>query len=91
MKLPEYPGQSDRSTPYALVHLTGSRTFHLSPTEQSHDRHLTVSIGIKNLTNTSQPAPLLGGEDPFGEAFEASRIYGPIEGRRFLLRLAHGF
>ena len=91
MKLPEYPGQPDRSTPYTLLHLTASRTLHLDPTEQSHDRHLTVSVGVKNLTNTTQPRPLLGGEDPFGEAFEASRIYGPVEGRRFLLRLTHGF
>ena len=91
MKLPEYPGQSDRSTPYALMHLTASRTLHLNPTEQSHNRHLTVSVGVKNLTNTSQPTPLLGSEDPFGEAFEASRIFGPVEGRRFMLRLTHGF
>ena len=76
---------------YALLHLTASHTLHLEPTDQSHDRHLTVSLGVKNLTNTSQPTPLLGGEDPFGEAFEASRVYGPIEGRRFLLRLSHDF
>ena len=91
MKLPEYPGQPNQSTPYGLLHLTASHTLYLDPTERSHDRHLTVSLGVKNLTNTCQPSPLLGGEDPFGEAFEASRVYGPIEGRRFLLRLTHDF
>lgn len=91
MKLPEYPGQSNQSTPYGLLHLTASHTLHLDPTKRSHDRHLTISLGVKNLTNTSQPTPLLGGEDPFGEAFEASRVYGPIEGRRFLLRLTRDF
>ena len=91
MKLPEYPGQPNQSTPYGLLHLTASHTLHLDPIERSDDRHLTVSLGVKNLTNTSQPSPLLGGEDPFGEAFEASRVYGPIEGRRFLLRLTHDF
>jgi len=104
MKLPEYPGQSDASSPYVLIHLTASRTWHLaSPSSNGHDhnsggghhvdndRHIILSLGVKNLTDTSQPNPLLGTGDPFGEDFDASRIYSPIESRRFLLRLTHDF
>ena len=44
-------------------------------------RH-TLTAGIQNVTDATQPSPLLGVDDPFGDNFEASRVYGPLEGRR---------
>lgn len=72
MRLPPVPGHPDISPPFALVHTQVGRTL------GAH----TVSIGLKNATDTRQPAPLIAPDAPFSPAFDASRIYGPIEGRR---------
>ena len=38
--------------------------------------------------DATQRNPFLGIEDPFGEAFDASRVYGPLEGRRAFIEWA---
>ena len=90
MKLPLYPGESDYSVPYSMVHLTASHTWHVQSAGKP-SRNFTTTVGVKNFSNVSQPMPLLGIEDPFGEGFDASRVYSPIEGRRFILQLSHAF
>ncbi len=72
MRLPAVADLPLYSTPYALLHVSAGRTF------GTH----TLRLGFKNLTNTRQPHPLIAPEAPFSAAFDASRIYGPIEGRR---------
>ena len=34
--------------------------------------------GIENLLNVKQKNPIVGSENPFGETFDASLVYGPI-------------
>ena len=75
MLLPEVEGFPSHSTPYVLCHVSGGRKFGRG----------TFRFGIKNLTNTSQPTPIIGAESPFDESFDASRVYGPIEGRRMFV------
>ncbi len=41
--------------------------------------------GSENLTNYTQHLPIIGYDDPFGEDFDASVIYGPIMERKFYL------
>ena len=78
MTLPYYNETwNDESDPYALIHVSVNR----SMVDGRGGRH-TLALGIQNVTNTIQPSPLLGTENPFSEAFDASRIYGPLEGRR---------
>ena len=40
-------------------------------------------LGIENLTNFKQNNPIIASDDPFGEYFDASLVWGPIEGRKF--------
>ncbi len=68
---------TDVSNPYALIHVSFNRSW---STGQG-GRH-TLTSGIQNITDATQSNPLLGVEDPFGERFDASRVYGPLEGRR---------
>ena len=42
-----------------------------------------VYIGGENLTNFKQKNPILGCHDPFGDKFDATMIYGPIDGIMF--------
>lgn len=44
-------------------------------------RRLGIYAGVENLLNFMQPIPVLGAHDPFGLNFDASRIYGPTDGR----------
>ena len=68
---------TDISDPYALVHASVNRSI-VTPKSGRH----TLTAGIQNVTDATQPSPLLGVDDPFGDNFDASRVYGPLEGRR---------
>ena len=84
MTIPYYNESfNDISAPYALVNASVNRSF----VHAGGGRH-TLTLGIQNVTNATQPSPLLGTDDPFGEKFDASRVYGPLEGRRVFLEWA---
>jgi len=40
-------------------------------------------FGIENLTNFKQKNPIIAADNPFGDYFDASLVWGPIEGRKF--------
>lgn len=40
-------------------------------------------IGAENLTDFRQLNPIIAADDPFGQYFDASMIWGPMEGRKF--------
>ena len=45
--------------------------------------HVEVYLGVENLNNFIQPNAILDAENPFGAFFDASMIYGPLNGRMF--------
>lgn len=68
---------SDRSPDFFIVHTQLTRKF----------KWLDLYAGIENLTNYKQENPIISAEDPFGSAFDASMIYGPISGRMYYMGL----
>ncbi len=44
-------------------------------------------LGVENLLNFRQDNPIISANDPFGKYFDASLIWGPIEGRKFYFGL----
>ncbi len=46
-------------------------------------KKLELYIGGENLTNYIQKNPILGADNPFGDFFDSSIVWGPIIGRRF--------
>lgn len=42
---------------------------------------------VRNLGDFTQDSPLVAPEDPFGEAFDTSYVWGPLVGRRLVLGL----
>ena len=38
-------------------------------------------LGVENLTNYKQRNPIIASDDPFGDYFDATYVYGPIFGR----------
>jgi outer membrane receptor for ferrienterochelin and colicins len=78
MALPEYPEPYSRAT--------------RSPVFTTHNIQLMkrikaveLSFSIKNVLDYMQPTPLIDPARPFSESFDTTYIYGPLQGRRFVL------
>lgn len=69
-RLPDWEGQASRSPAFALLNAQVTRRF----------RRLELYVGGENLGNFMQPNPIIGFDNPFGNNFDAGRIYGPIMG-----------
>lgn len=48
-----------------------------------------VYVGGENLSNFVQPNPIIAADDPFGEYFDASQIWGPLLGRKIYIGLRY--
>ncbi len=48
-------------------------------------RGFSVYLGGENLGNFIQENPIIAADNPFGDDFDASMVWGPIIGRRFFL------
>ena len=46
-------------------------------------RYWNLYAGAENLLNYVQDHPVLGVDRPFGSEFDATRIWGPVMGRKF--------
>jgi outer membrane receptor for ferrienterochelin and colicins len=46
-------------------------------------RNWNIYAGVENLTNFVQHDPIIAADDPFGEYFDTSLVWGPILGRKF--------
>ena len=60
----------ERFAPYPQLNLQVSREF----------RHFTIYVGGENLTNYRQPTPIINADNPWGNRFEPSLIWGPVHG-----------
>ena len=45
-------------------------------------KRLDVYVGCENILNYKQKHPIIDAENPFGTDFDASRIWGPLMGRK---------
>jgi len=48
-------------------------------------RYWNIYLGAENFTNFKQPNPIEGAENPYGEDFDATNIWGPVVGRKVYL------
>lgn len=48
---------------------------------------IDIYIGAENLLGFTQDEPIIASEDPFGEYFDGTLIWGPIDGRKFYIGL----
>ena len=52
---------------------------------KSFKHGIELYSGIRNIFNFTQPSPLIDPGDPFGDNFDTSYAYGPLQVRRFYL------
>jgi outer membrane receptor for ferrienterochelin and colicins len=76
MQLPTFPGRARRSPWYGEHHVQATRAFATG---------VEVYAAVKNLFDYQQQDPLIDPGDPFGDTFDTFYVYGPVQGRRFVL------
>ena len=82
MFLPTFPAPFERAeiSPWFSQH-------HLQVKKIFSDE-LSVYIGVKNVFNYTQDSPIVDWENPFGDNFDTSYAYGPLQSRRLLFGLS---
>lgn len=79
MNLPTYPEPFERaevSPWFSQHHLQIRKTF---------SDNFSAYLGVKNVFNYTQETPLVDWQNPFGDNFDTSYAYGPLQTRRLLL------
>tara|TARA_B100000963_G_scaffold74666_1_gene62756 strand:- start:3961 stop:6132 length:2172 start_codon:yes stop_codon:yes gene_type:complete len=79
MSLPTFPHPFERAEEspwFSQHHLQIKKLFSES---------LTAFMGVKNIFNYTQVSPLIDWQNPFGDDFDTSYAYGPLQSRRFLI------
>ena len=66
---------------YYILHAQITRKF----------RNMDIYFGSENLTNFKQHNPIIAADDPFGNYFDSSLIWGPFMGRMFYAGIRYTF
>jgi outer membrane cobalamin receptor len=74
---PEKYQRPESSPVYAVVNAQVSKFF----------RKWDIYVGVENLTGYTQKDPIIAADDPFGEYFDATQVWGPLVGRKFYMGL----
>lgn len=53
-------------------------------------RKWSIYAGCENIGDFMQHHPILGADDPWGDGFDSSKIWGPVHGRKFYLGVRFG-
>ena len=77
--LPEHFRMPSQSPEYTIIHAQITRRWN----------NFDLYVGGENLTNFKQHNPILGWDNPYGDHFDASMIWGPIMGRMFYMGLRY--
>jgi outer membrane receptor for ferrienterochelin and colicins len=77
--LPHHFQMPGRSPAYTILHAQITRKWN----------NFDLYLGGENLTNFKQHKPIIAYDNPYGENFDASMIWGPIMGRMFYLGLRY--
>jgi outer membrane receptor for ferrienterochelin and colicin len=75
------PNTSGNPIEYQLDEYSPSYTL-LNTQITKYFRRWEIYVGVENLTNFKQQNPILAADNPFGEYFDSSLIWGPITGRK---------
>lgn len=77
------PNTSSNPLPYQLSEHSESYSLLNAQVTKVFSSKFEVYLGGENLTNFKQKNPILANDDPFGNYFDTTIVYGPIFGRMF--------
>ena len=69
---PEQYRRPENSPVYAIINTQVTKYF----------RTWNIYLGVENLTGFTQSDPVIAADDPFGQYFDSSIVWGPILGRK---------
>lgn len=75
---------STSSNPEGYQRPTASPAFYMvngQIAKEFENKGVELYLGVENLFNFKQPNPIISAEEPFGDYFDSSLIWGPIFGR----------
>lgn len=52
-------------------------------------RNFDIYLGVENILDFVQDSPIIAANDPFGDYFDSSLIWGPVLGRKFYLGIRY--
>ena len=70
----------DHFDPFTIIHGQITKYF----------RTWSIYFGAENLTNFTQEKPVLAADQPFGDYFDGSLIWGPLHGRKIYIGFRFG-
>jgi hypothetical protein len=76
VRLPALAGHAVRSRWVSEQHVQATKTLR---------EGVELYAAVKNVLDWTQADPLVDPANPFGDAFDTARVYGPVQGRRVLV------
>jgi outer membrane receptor for ferrienterochelin and colicins len=80
MPLPQFPDLASRSSWFTEQHVQVTKAMR---------QNAELYVAVKNLFDYVQRDPIVDPSNPFGDRFDTTRVFGPLQGRRLLLGLRH--
>lgn len=71
----------ERFPTYPMLNFQATRWF----------RHFSIYAGAENITNFKQKNPIISSADPWGEDFDSTMVWGPIDGTMFYVGIRFNF
>ncbi|GHV68021.1 TonB-dependent receptor [Bacteroidia bacterium] len=74
------PGDEGNFAPYQIMNAQVSKFF----------KYWSIYGGCENIGDFTQSNPIRGYDDPWGTNFDASKVWGPLQGRKFYIGIRFG-
>ena len=84
-----FPSTENSPIEYRMDEFTPDITLVNTQLTRVFNKSFETYLGIENLTNYKQMNPIISSEDPFGQYFDSTFVYGPIFGRMYYLGLRY--
>ena len=85
-----FPSTQNSPVEYRMDEFTPDITLVNTQLTRVFNKSFETYLGIENLTNYKQMNPIISSEDPFGQYFDSTFVYGPLFGRMYYLGLRYG-
>ncbi len=86
-RMPRYPMENIEAANLAPDYFEFSPFTLMNAQVTKYFKNWSVYAGAENLADFRQKNPVEGADDPFGENFDATNVWGPVMGRRIYLGL----
>ena len=84
-----FPSTQNSPVEYRMDEFTPDITLVNTQLTRVFNKSFETYLGIENLTNYKQMNPIISSEDPFGQYFDSTFVYGPLFGRMYYLGLRY--